>query len=80
ELFDLLMPHLEQLQQLAATVAQWDVLQNLAERAENLEYCRPTLLQEAGSHIQGARHPAVEQVMTEPFIANPTELNPQLRI
>lgn len=56
ELFDLLLPHLEQLQQLAASVAQLDALQNLAERAENLEYCRPTLVQEAGIHIQGGRH------------------------
>ncbi|TQQ50480.1 DNA mismatch repair protein MutS [Vibrio cholerae] len=80
ELFDLLLPHLEQLQQLAASVAQLDVLQNLAERAENLEYCRPTLVQEAGIHIQGGRHPVVERVMNEPFIANPTELNPQLRM
>lgn len=80
ELFDLLLPHLEQLQQLAASVAQLDVLQNLAERAENLEYCRPTLVQEAGIHIQGGRHPVVEQVMNEPFIANPIELNPQRRM
>jgi len=80
ELFDLLMPHLEQLQQLAASVAQLDVLQNLAERAENLEYCRPTLVQEAGIHIQGGRHPVVERVMNEPFIANPIELNPQRRM
>ncbi|ELH4195289.1 DNA mismatch repair protein MutS [Vibrio cholerae] len=80
ELFDLLLPHLEQLQQLAASVAQLDVLQNLAERAENLEYCRPTLVQEAGIHIQGGRHPVVERVMNEPFIANPTELNPQRRM
>ncbi|MGT8838208.1 DNA mismatch repair protein MutS [Vibrio cholerae] len=80
ELFDLLLPHLEQLQQLAASVAQLDVLQNLAERAENLEYCRPTLVQEAGIHIQGGRHPVVERVMNEPFIANPIELNPQRRM
>lgn len=80
ELFDLLMPHLEQLQQLAASVAQLDVLQNLAERAENLEYCRPTLVQEAGIHIQGGRPPVVERVMNEPFIANPIELNPQRRM
>ncbi len=80
ELFDSLMPHLEQLQQLAASVAQLDVLQNLAERAENLEYCRPTLVQEAGIHIQGGRHPVVERVMNEPFIANPIELNPQRRM
>ncbi|EMG6784627.1 DNA mismatch repair protein MutS [Vibrio cholerae] len=80
ELFDLLLPHLEQLQQLAASVAQLDVLQNLAERAENLEYCRPTLVQEAGIHIQSGRHPVVERVMNEPFIANPIELNPQRRM
>ncbi|HFG1887193.1 TPA: DNA mismatch repair protein MutS [Vibrio cholerae] len=80
ELFDLLLPHLEQLQRLAASVAQLDVLQNLAERAENLEYCRPTLVQEAGIHIQGGRHPVVERVMNEPFIANPIELNPQRRM
>lgn len=80
ELFDLLLPHLEQLQQLAASVAQLDVLQNLAERAENLEYCRPTLVQEAGIHIQGGRHPVVERVMNEPFIANPIEINPQRRM
>ncbi|EPP6429099.1 DNA mismatch repair protein MutS [Vibrio cholerae] len=80
ELFDLLLPHLEQLQQLAASVAQLDVLQNIAERAENLEYCRPTLVQEAGIHIQGGRHPVVERVMNEPFIANPIELNPQRRM
>ncbi len=80
ELFDLLLPHLERLQQLAASVAQLDVLQNLAERAENLEYCRPTLVQEAGIHIQGGRHPVVERVMNEPFIANPIELNPQRRM
>lgn len=80
ELFDLLMPDLQQLQQLAASVAQLDVLQNLAERAENLEYCRPTLVQEAGIHIQGGRHPVVERVMNEPFIANPIELNPQRRM
>ncbi|EKF9661167.1 DNA mismatch repair protein MutS [Vibrio cholerae] len=80
ELFDLLLPHLEQLQQLAASIAQLDVLQNLAERAENLEYCRPTLVQEAGIHIQGGRHPVVERVMNEPFIANPIELNPQRRM
>ncbi len=80
ELFDLLLPHLEQLQQLAASVAQLDVLQNLAERAESLEYCRPTLVKEAGIRIIGGRHPVVEQVMNEPFIANPIELNPQRRM
>ncbi|RTZ14361.1 DNA mismatch repair protein MutS [Vibrio aquaticus] len=80
ELFDLLMPHLEQLQNLASSVSQIDVLQNLAERAESLDYCRPTLTKEAGIHIQGGRHPVVEQVMDEPFIANPIELHSQRKM
>ncbi|UUM30949.1 DNA mismatch repair protein MutS [Vibrio japonicus] len=80
ELFDLLLPHLEQMQNLASALSQIDVLQNLAERAETLDYCRPVLSQDSGIHIQGGRHPVVEQVMDEPFIANPTELNPQRRM
>nr|WP_275666192.1 DNA mismatch repair protein MutS [Vibrio sp. Isolate23] len=80
ELFDLLMPHLEKLQNLASAIAQIDVLQNLAERADSLDYCRPVLNQQAGIHIQAGRHPVVEQVLEEPFIANPIELNPQRKM
>ncbi|ROV59686.1 DNA mismatch repair protein MutS [Vibrio ponticus] len=80
ELFDLLLPHLEQMQNLASAVSQLDVLQNLAERADSLDYCRPTLSQEPGISIQAGRHPVVEQVMDEPFIANPIELNAQRKM
>ncbi|MEH0667226.1 DNA mismatch repair protein MutS [Vibrio scophthalmi] len=79
-LFDLLLPHLEQMQNLASALSQIDVLQNLAERADSLDYCRPMLNGEIGVHIQGGRHPVVEQVMDEPFIANPTELTPQRKM
>ncbi|PQJ61451.1 DNA mismatch repair protein MutS [Vibrio chagasii] len=75
ELFDLLLPHLEQLQNIASSVSQLDVLQNLAERADTLDYCRPTMTESAGVQIQAGRHPVVEQVMDEPFIANPIDLN-----
>ncbi|MGF1720121.1 DNA mismatch repair protein MutS [Vibrio kyushuensis] len=75
ELFDLLLPHLERLQNIASAVSQIDVLQNLAERAESLDYCRPTISKETGIHIQAGRHPVVEKVMDAPFIANPIELN-----
>nr|WP_216610593.1 DNA mismatch repair protein MutS [Vibrio coralliilyticus] len=80
ELFDLLMPHLEKLQNLASAISQIDVLQNLAERADSLDYCRPVMTQEPGIHIQSGRHPVVEQVMDEPFIANPIELKPQRKM
>lgn len=80
ELFDLLLPHLEALQNLASAISQLDVLQNLAERAESLDYCRPSLSKEPSVHIQGGRHPVVEQVMDEPFIANPIELHDQRKM
>ncbi|EGA65928.1 DNA mismatch repair protein MutS [Vibrio brasiliensis] len=80
ELFDLLLPHLEQMQNLASAISQIDVLQNLAERADSLDYCRPSLTKEAGIQIQNGRHPVVEQVMDEPFIANPIELNPSRKM
>ncbi len=79
-LFDQLLPHLEQLQQLAAAISQLDVLQNLAERAETLHYCRPTLSQTPGIEIEEGRHPVVEQVMNDPFIANPISLSPQRKM
>ena len=80
QLFDLLLPHLEPLQGLASALGQLDVLQNLAERAESLDYCRPTLSKEIGVHIEAGRHPVVEQVLDAPFIANPVTLNPQRKM
>ena len=80
ELFDLLLPHLEQLQNAAAAISEIDVLANLAERADTLSYCRPTLCSEPGIKIQAGRHPVVEQVMDEPFIANPIDLQTDRRM
>ncbi|EKO3911476.1 DNA mismatch repair protein MutS [Vibrio metschnikovii] len=80
QLFDLLLPHLECLQTLASALSQLDVLQNLAERAESLDYCRPTLTENIGLQIQAGRHPVVEQVMNDPFIANPITLHQQRKM
>ncbi|MGF1709269.1 DNA mismatch repair protein MutS [Vibrio kagoshimensis] len=80
ELFDLLLPHLERLQNIASAISQLDVLQNMAERADTLDYCRPILKKAPSVQIQGGRHPVVEQVMDEPFIANPIELNEQRKM
>ena len=79
-LFDQLLPHLEALQLSASALAELDVLSNLAERAWTLNYCRPTLQDKPGIKITGGRHPVVEQVLKEPFIANPLSLAPQRRM
>ncbi|WP_438887512.1 MutS-related protein, partial [Bacillus cereus group sp. BC307] len=65
---------------LASALSQLDVLQNLAERAESLDYCRPTLTENIGLQIQAGRHPVVEQVMDDPFIANPITLHQQRKM
>ncbi|MBM7037882.1 DNA mismatch repair protein MutS [Vibrio sp. 188UL20-2] len=75
ELFDLIMPSIEQLQILASALSQLDVLQNLAERAESLDYCRPEFVDTPQINISGGRHPVVEHVLDEPFIANPVSLH-----
>ncbi|MBY5990557.1 DNA mismatch repair protein MutS [Ferrimonas balearica] len=80
ELFDLLLPVLPALQECASACAELDVLQNLAERADTLDYHRPQLSEQPGLQIDGGRHPVVEQVMSEPFIANPVLLSPERRM
>lgn len=80
ELFDMLLPHLGDLQQSASALAELDVLVNLAERAETLNYCCPTFSDKPGIRISEGRHPVVEQVLKEPFIANPLHLAPQRRM
>ncbi|MBT0729800.1 DNA mismatch repair protein MutS [Rosenbergiella nectarea] len=80
QLFDQLLPHLADLQQSAAALAELDVLTNLAERAEALHYVCPQLSEQTGIEITLGRHPVVEQVLKEPFIANPVSLQPQRRM
>jgi DNA mismatch repair protein MutS len=80
ELFEFIAPHIEQLQIMAAALADLDVLNNLAERAFALNYAKPELCDNDNISIKQGRHPVVEQVMKEPFIANPVELNSQRKM
>lgn len=75
QLFEFIAPHIEQLQIMAAALADLDVLNNLAERAQALNYAKPELYDNDDISIRQGRHPVVEQVMKDPFIANPVELN-----
>jgi len=76
QLFDQILPKLHDLQLFAQGAAELDVINNFAERAETLNYHCPTLSQASGIHIEGGRHPVVEQVSQTPFIANPVTLSP----
>ncbi|HGO5816142.1 TPA: DNA mismatch repair protein MutS [Mannheimia haemolytica] len=77
ELFDVLMPRLGELQLAAMVLSELDVLTNLAERADSLDYVCPSFSPMRMVNIKGGRHPVVEQVLTDPFIANPVFLNAQ---
>ncbi|MDX1268546.1 MAG: DNA mismatch repair protein MutS, partial [Oceanisphaera sp.] len=79
-LLDRLLEQLQPLQHSAIALAQLDVFANLAERAESLNYCRPQLTGDEVIDIEEGRHPVVEQVMTEPFIANPLLMSEQRKM
>lgn len=80
QLLELIAPHIPALQDSAAALSELDVLCNLAERAETLNYCKPEISTQAGIDIKNGRHPVVEQVMSDPFIANPVSLHPDRRM
>lgn len=63
------------LTQLAQAIAELDVLTTFAERAQCLNWCRPQLVSTPGISIKAGRHPVVEQVLQEQFIANDLTLD-----
>jgi len=67
------------LQQTAAALAQLDVLNNFAERADTNHYCKPNFNQaetkQGEINILAGRHPVIEQVQSQPFSPNDITLN-----
>ena len=80
ELLEKLQPSISVLQQCADALAALDVITNFAERAERLELNAPSLDDEPGLDITDGRHPVVEQVSDNPFVANSVCFNDQRRI
>ncbi len=66
---------LAELQRTAEALAELDVLSNFTERAETLGLTAPTLSTTSGIEILGGRHPVVEQVLDQPFVANDCTLD-----
>ncbi|WP_102798302.1 DNA mismatch repair protein MutS [Bowmanella denitrificans] len=79
-LFDELLPQLFELQLSGAALAELDVLSNLADCALRFDYQRPQFSEEPGIQYDRGRHPVVEQVLNDPFIANPLALGNQRRM
>ncbi len=80
QLFEQVLPELSSLQQLAQSVAELDVLNTFAERSESLNYVKPQLSTSPGISIAAGRHPVVEGMTKEAFIANPVALTEQRKM
>ena len=80
ELIQLLLEALSPLMQSSAAIAELDVIANLAERAERLDWVRPQLVEESVLSVTGGRHPVVEQVSDTPFVANDLTLDESTRM
>jgi DNA mismatch repair protein MutS len=76
-LVEQLAEQLAPLQLSADGLCQLDVLVCLAERACNLNLNRPNLSDKRGISIVDGRHPVVEQLISDPFVANDVELRPE---
>jgi len=63
------------LQNCSQGLSELDVLHNLAERADSLNYVRPKLTAKTGVKINNGRHPVIEQVQDAPFSPNDILLN-----
>ncbi len=74
-ILDELNRDLEPLKRAAGALSELDVLSCFAERARELDWSRPTLVDDARLHIERGRHPVVEAVRDEPFEPNDLLLN-----
>src|SRR6185312_2132501 len=68
------------LQESAHALAELDVLNNLAERADTLGLACPEFSTESIIHIEAGRHLVVETVLTQPFVPNDVQLTQQHRM
>ena len=74
KLLDALAPPIDELQHLAAAMAEIDALAAFAERARALDWNLPEFVDEPLIEIAGGRHPVVER-QVETFIANDARLS-----
>jgi len=70
-----LIERLAPLKDAAAAMAELDVLANLAERADALDWRAPDLTDAPGICIERGRHPVVQKVREEPFEPNDLKLD-----
>ena len=73
---ELLSQKIGDFKRIASAVARLDVLVSFAEVAKANKYCRPEMISSGGAMvIREGRHPVVEKISKEKFVANDTLLD-----
>ncbi|SEH05773.1 DNA mismatch repair protein MutS [Candidatus Venteria ishoeyi] len=80
QLLEYLIQHLAALQNTASALAELDVLSNLAERGDSLNFQPPQFNNKPGISITQGRHPVVEHISDTPFTPNDVRLDSQRRM
>ncbi|MEM6302661.1 MAG: DNA mismatch repair protein MutS [Pseudomonadota bacterium] len=75
-----LQQELQGLRKTVEAIAWTDLYSTFAERAYSLELARPSFSEEPQFDVTQGRHPVVEAVLDDPFIANDTLLNDRRRM
>lgn len=70
-----LEPDLDRISNIAQAIARLDALCSLANVAERNNWHCPELVDEPGIQIEAGRHPVIEAISDEPFVANPLHLD-----
>lgn len=79
-LLDWLQDYITSIQICANNIAELDVYCCLAERADSLNWHRPTFSDQQGIRINAGRHPVIESVLESPFVANDLHLDEKQRM
>ena len=80
QLLETLSEHLPALKTASESLTLLDLYSNLAERAEMLDWVEPEFTDSARIEIVAGRHPVIEQLIDEPFVANDLVLDPERRL
>jgi DNA mismatch repair protein MutS len=80
DLLKIINQQINELKECATALATLDVYTTFARRSLELNWVKPEFCQDTLIYIEGGRHPVVEEVLEEPFVANDTLLNEQERM
>jgi len=75
EILQQLEPDLDRISVIAQALARLDALCSLAAVAQRGNWHCPELVDEPGMQIEAGRHPVIEAISDDPFVANPLHLD-----